>query len=135
MDNPLGGLGRVGYRDGEIFTLPGGFLLANPLPHGDGGTAPQVTDFENLGGWPVAMTDQGLFVALWEQIGVHLQNRFPDGGEGKAMDWTKVTLPDGSEPWLGKNARLQVVQRGKVFHLLVYTDDQVLDVGTLTLKE
>src|SRR5581483_4807093 len=56
MDNPLGGLGRVGYGDGEVFTLPGGFLLTNPLPRGDGGTAPQVLDYENLGGWPVAMT-------------------------------------------------------------------------------
>src|SRR5262249_34332403 len=61
MDNPLGGLGRVGYRDGEIFTLPGGFLLVNALPKGDGGVAPQVLDYENLGGWPVAMTSSGLF--------------------------------------------------------------------------
>jgi hypothetical protein len=110
----------------------------NALPRGDGGTAPQVVDYENLGGWPVAMTDQGLFVALWEKDGLHLQNRFPDGGEGKAMDWQLVTLADGTQPWVGKNARLQVVQTGqlgaRVFHLLVYTDDQVLEVGTLSRK-
>ena len=51
----FGGLGRVGYRDGEVFTLPGGFLLVNELPR-DAGLPPQVLDYENLGGWPVAMT-------------------------------------------------------------------------------
>jgi hypothetical protein len=139
MDNPLGGLGRVGYRDGEVFTLPGGFSLVSALPRGDGGVPVQVLDYENLGGWPVAMTSIGLFVAQWPKVGVHLQNRFPDGGEGKAMDWSEVTLPDGGRPWLGKNARLQVVRTGvpnveQVYRLLVYTDDAVLEVGTLTRK-
>jgi hypothetical protein len=136
MDNPLGGLGRVGFSDGEVFTLPGGFLLTNPLPRGDGGMAPQVTDYENLGGWPVAMTTSGLYCAQWEKVGMHLQNRFPDGGEGKAMDWQEVTLPDGGRPWLNQNARVQVVRHpqgdgGFVFALYVYTDQQVLRVGTL----
>jgi hypothetical protein len=141
MDHPLGGLGRVGYRDGQVFTLPGGFLLVNELPRGDGGLAPQVLDYENLAGWPVAMTPNGLFVAQWDSTdGGRLDNRFADGGVGKAMNWRERSLPDGGRPWLGKSARLQVVQRHtvldaralKVFHLLVYTDEEVYDVATLT---
>lgn len=145
MDNPFGGLGRVGYRDGQVFTLPGGFLLVNELPRVDGQMPAQVTDYENLAGWPVAMTSNGLFAAYY-RVGEDgaLQNRFEDGGVGKAMSWTEVTLPDGSRPWLGKAARLQVLQTGtetregaagttpytvRVFSLLVYTDDQVIEVG------
>ena len=66
MDHPLGGLGRVGYRDGQVFTLPGGFLLVNELPRPDSGVPEQVLDYENLGGWPVAFTSNGLFEAHYE---------------------------------------------------------------------
>ena len=69
------------------------------------------------------------------------------------MNWARVTLPDAGEPWRGKSARLQVTQSVepfsvesgvrlgpdggaptalvKVFHLLVYTDEQVIEVGQL----
>ncbi|MBK7857386.1 MAG: hypothetical protein IPJ65_01935 [Archangiaceae bacterium] len=156
MDHPLGGLGRVGFRDGQVFTLPGGFLLVNPLPLDAGVKPPQVFDYENLGGWPVAMTSNGLFEAHYDVLdGGRLVNRFEDGGINRAMEWRRVTLPDGGEPWLGQtNARLNVRQDTapfdpsdgvnpgptgpppfvKVFHLQVYTAEQVIEVGTLIRK-
>jgi len=152
MDHPLGGLGRAGYRDGQVFTLPGGFLLVNELPRDAGANPPQVLDYENLGGWPVAMTSNGLFEAHYDVLeGGKLDNRFPDGGVNKAMGWRLVTLPDGGQPWLGKTARLQVTQETvandggftvpgpvpafvRVFRLLVYTDDEVIEVGRLVRR-
>lgn len=152
MDHPLGGLGRIGYRDGQVFTLPGGFLLVNELPRDAGANPPQVLDYENLGGWPVAMTSNGLFEAHYAVDGGYLQNRFEDGGINRAMSWALVTLPDGGQPWLGRPSRLHVTQTvepydpasgilrdpipatAKVFHLLVYTDDQVVEVGTLVRR-
>lgn len=153
MDHPLGGLGRVGFRDGEVFTLPGGFLLVNELPRDAGSKPPQVLDYENLGGWPVAMTSNGLFEAHYDVLpGGKLDNRFPDGGINRAMSWRRLALPDGGEPWRdSSSARLQVTQDTmksqadsgvsvplgttiKVFHLLVYLDHQVLEVGTLLRK-
>ncbi len=146
MDNPLGGLGRVGYSDGEVFTLPGGFPLVNALPPLDGGQPPQVLDYENMAGWPVAMTTDGLYEAHWDENDAgHLENVFPDGGPGLPMDWRLVPWADGgTPPWAGQKARLQVVETTalqpfngsqvlvEVFTLLVYTNDQVLEVGTLT---
>jgi hypothetical protein len=156
MDHPLGGLGRVGYRDGQVFTLPGGFLLVNELPRDAGNEAPQVFDYESLGGWPVAMTSNGLFEAHYEVLdGGRLVNRFEDGGINRPMDWRRVTLPDGGEPWLGQpGVRLNVRQDTepfdpstgvnpgptgppplvKIFHLQVYTSQQVIEVGTLIRK-
>lgn len=152
MDHPLGGLGRVGYRDGQVFTLPGGFLLVNELPR-DAGTNPsQVLDYDNLGGWPVAMTSNGLFEAHYEVLdGGRLKNRFEDGGINRAMNWQRVTLPDGGEPWLGRPSRIHVSSevrpydpslgpldpppaRARLFRLLVYTDEQVIEVGTLVRR-
>jgi hypothetical protein len=153
MDNPFGGLGRVGYRDGEVFTLPGGFLLVNELPR-DAGAPPQVLDYENLGGWPVAMTNNGLYVANYDLDDAgHLENRFDDGGINRPIEWRKLPYDGGVvEPWLGKSSRLQVTvtleQNGcmvpvtnlmnpvqptnvRVFHLLVYTDEQVVEVAQL----
>lgn len=153
MDHPLGGLGRVGYRDGQVFTLPGGFQLVNELPRDAGANPPQVLDYENLGGWPVAMTSNGLFEAHYPVLeSGFLDNRFEDGGINRAMSWALVTLPDGGQPWLGRPSRLHVTQtvepydpasgllrdpvpaRVKVFRLLVYTDDQVIEVGTLVRR-
>ncbi len=152
MDHPLGGLGRVGYRDGQVFTLPGGFLLVNELPRDAGTNPPQVLDYENLGGWPVAMTSNGLFEAHYDVVDFKLKNRFEDGGINRAMSWRRVTLPDGTEPWLGRPSRLHVTQavepydessgilrppapaRARVFRLLVYTDEQVIEVGTLVRR-
>lgn len=143
MDHPLGGLGRVGYRDGQIFTLPGGFLLAGPLPQVDGGEPTRVLDFDNLGGWPVAMTSTGLYAAEFDLLETgRLDMRFADGGPGKAMHWVEVALPDGGRPWLGKPAQLQVVSDSAVpnpdggrstqgFSLLVYLPGQVLRVGRM----
>jgi hypothetical protein len=123
-----------------VFTLPGGFLLVNELPRDAGVKPPQVLDYENLGGWPIAMTSNGLFEAHYEVLdGGRLVNRFEDGGVGRAMNWRRLTLPDGGEPWDGKTSRLQVTQDTapdgrRMFHLLVYTAEQVLEVGTLIRK-
>lgn len=156
MDNPRGGLGRVGYRDGEIFTLPGGFKLVEPLI-GDGGTWLQVTDYENLGGWPVALTQDGLFVAYWEQAltedgKLELKNKDSSGNLTLPMPWHEAALVDGSTPWKGKQARL-FVREGPVellakadpmdggavrqptrqrFTLYVFVDEAVYEVGSLT---
>ena len=143
MDNPRGGLGRVGYRDGRVFTLPGGFQLVEALGGVDGGSPPQVLDYENLGGWPVAYTSMGLFVARWDTTATGaLESHFADGGVNRPMTWRKVALPNGKEPWMrggeARAAKLFVktdpqVQEGSLysqtFTLMVFLDDQVLQVG------
>ncbi len=146
FDNPRGGLARVGYRDGTIFSIPGGFQIAEALPGSDAGVPSAVIDYENLGGWPVALTTTGLFVARYDQRADNgrLDNRFTDGGVNKPMTWREVTLPDGSKPWMPKDAlrdvrgKLHVVadpQTGtdfayrRLFHLLLFLPHQVLEVG------
>ncbi|MBX7113150.1 MAG: hypothetical protein K1X64_02360 [Myxococcaceae bacterium] len=157
MDNPRGGLGRVGYRDGEIFTLPGGFKLVEPLL-ADGGTRLQVVDYENLGGWPVALTNDGLYVAYWEQTTtpdgkLELVNKDLSGNLTLPMPWHEVTLAGGAAPWKGRPSRL-FVREGPVefltptsslrdggpvsqptrqrFTLYAFVGEAVYEVGTLT---
>lgn len=143
FDNPRGGLGRAGYRDGTIFTIPGGFQLTESLPATDAGVPAAVIDYENLAGWPVALTTTGLFVARYDATADgRLDSRFPDGGLNKPMRWREVTLPDGSRPWL-KNRRVEGVLHvqgepeadagavyRRLFRLFVYLPDQVIEVGT-----
>lgn len=148
FDNPRGGLARVGYRDGTIFSVPGGFQLSEALPTTDGGVPVSVLDYENLGGWPVALTTTGLFVARYDrrEDNGRLDNRFPDGGVNKPMTWREVTLPNGARPWLTTGPFAQEVRAGKLqvvadpmtgtdrayrrlFHLLVFTPTAVLEVG------
>ncbi len=96
MDNPRGGLGRVGYRDGTVLTLPGGFLLASAEP------PLQVLDYENYGGWPVAYATSGLFVARWDydDAAQTLLNKTDAGVPSLPMTWRRLALPDGGEPWM-----------------------------------
>lgn len=145
FDNPRGGLARAGYRDGQVYTLPGGFLLADSLPGTDGGFVPQVLDYENLAGWPVAYATTGVYVAAWGQrADGSLDNRFPDGGVNKPMAWREVALPDGGRPWLdgagaARDGRLFVKTEAQVtrsdgtysqtFRLLLFLPDQVLELG------
>lgn len=111
FDQSGSALGRVGYADGTIFTLPGGYQLANALPPGESTTPARVLDYENFGGWPVALTTTGLYAARWPQDenGV-VNNRFPDGRPNRPMDWEELKLPDGSKPWSKGEAT-----RGKLF--------------------
>jgi hypothetical protein len=145
FDNPRGGLARAGYRDGTIFSIPGGFQLAEALPGSDGGVPSAVIDYENLGGWPVALTTTGLFVARYDALDSgRLDSRFSDGGVNKPMTWREVRLPDGSRPWMPMDpqrnvrGRLHVVadpQTGpaeayrRLFHLLLFLPTQVIEVG------
>lgn len=147
FDNPRGGLGRVGYRDGTIFSIPGGFQLTETLPANDAGVPTTALDYENLGGWPVALTSTGLFVARYEALpDGRLDTRFPDGGLNKLMTWREVTLPDGSRPWRANDPRRAELKPGKLhviadpqtgtdrayrrlFHLLVFLPNQVIEVG------
>ncbi len=139
FDSSHSAQGRVGYRDGEILTLPGGFQLTESLPMLDGGVPPQVLDYENLGGWPVAYATTGLYIAGWEFVGGALQNRFPDGGINRPMTWREVSLPDGQQPWMkqrqSRPAKLFVqvdprVDGGTQTHrLLLFLDDEVLQVA------
>ncbi|MBM4780645.1 MAG: hypothetical protein GQE15_23350 [Archangiaceae bacterium] len=146
FDNPRGGLGRVGYRDGTIFSTPGGFQLSEALPLVDGGVPAAVLDYENLGGWPVAYTSVGIFVARYDKLETgRLDSRFADGGVNKPMTWREVTLPDGSKPWLRKGPRAEALpgrlhviaepQTGtdrayrRRFRLLVFLPDGVLELG------
>lgn len=138
-------LGRVGFRDGEIDSLPGGYELVEPLPGDDAGVTPQVTDYENLGGWPVAYASTGLFIAGWDFVNGKLENRFPDGGINRPMTWRAVTLPDGGTPWMKtaigprgggtRDAKLFVVidpidAAGLQDHrLLLFLEDQVIQVA------
>jgi hypothetical protein len=147
FDNPRGGLARAGYRDGTIFSIPGGFQLTEPLPANDAGIPAAVADYENLGGWPVALTNAGLFVARYDALpDGKLDTRFPDAGLGRLMTWREVTLPDGSRPWMPEQGRRAEARPGKLlvvadpqtgsntayrrlFHLLLFLPDQVLEVG------
>jgi hypothetical protein len=147
FDNPRGGLARAGYRDGTVFTIPGGFQLTEALPGTDGGAPVAVLDYENLGGWPVALTENGLFVARYDALpSGRLDNRFADGGVNKPMTWREVTLPDGGTPWVGggrprfgaQPAKLFVLAEPptsaggmsqRVFRLIVYLPTQVIEVG------
>ncbi len=159
MDNPRGGLGRVGYRDGTVLTLPGGFVLATAE------TPLKVLDYENYGGWPVAYTTSGLYLARWPvDPGLTLLNKTDAGVPSLPMKWEPVALPDGGTPWLApaadggvvaRPARLQVVSdvaftlpdagplpegadagantfSRQTFHLLLYLDDAVYEVGEMT---
>ncbi|MCA2977990.1 MAG: hypothetical protein INH37_06880, partial [Myxococcaceae bacterium] len=151
FDNPRGGLARVGYRDGTIFTIPGGFQLTEALPAVDGGAPVAVVDYENLGGWPVALTEGGLFVARFDALpSGRLDSRFPDGGVNRPMSWREVLLPDGSAPWRRRDgprlgaqaAKLFVIAEPaspvstdtgvasqRAFRLVVYLPNQVIEVG------
>lgn len=140
MDNPRGGLARVGYRDGNVFSLPGGFQLVRPTP---GEEPRQVMDYENLGGWPVAYATSGLWVGHYDLIDGKLDNKLADGRPGKPMQWRRVTMRDGSTPWMdGKTARparLHVLAGPpsrmspyqQLFRLFIYLDDAVYEVGTM----
>lgn len=87
---PVYATARVGFRDGQIFTLPAGIPYANALPEGE-----RVRDFAPMGPWPFALTESGvLYRGKLEQ-------------EGRPLVWVREKYPDGSEPWVG--------QRGKLF--------------------
>lgn len=149
MDNPRGGLGRAGYRDGAVFTLPGGFPLAEALTQADGG-AGRVLDYENLGGWPVAYADDGLYLAYWDtRPDGKLDNKDDAGELTRPMRWRKATLPDGGEPWLAadgtsKRGFLHVLVGAKLrrgsdtltqrFLLRLFTDDAVYEVAEMTRR-
>ncbi len=144
MDNPRGGLGRVGYRDGTVFSLPGGFLLVRPTA---GEEPRQVVDYENLGGWPVAYATSGLWVGHYDLVNGKLDNKLADGRPGKPMQWRRVTMADGSTPWMkdantARPGRLHVLVGPQVqvqpsgayrqqFRLFLYLADAVYEVGSM----
>jgi hypothetical protein len=143
FDRPRGAIARVGYRDGLVFTLPGGYQLTTAIP-GDGGVAPQVFDYENLGGWPVAYASNGLFVAEYDlNADGTLANTFADGGLNRPMTWRAVTLPDGGQPWVGAPGKVFVkadpvvtttgadAGTSQTFHLMLFLDHRVLELGTM----
>lgn len=111
FDTQKSALGRVGYADGQIFTLPSGFQLTLPLP-GDDTTPVKVLDYENFGGWPVALTTTGLWAASWgiSSDGT-LENHFDGGASNRPMEWHRLTLADGAQPWLPDAG----TPRGKLF--------------------
>ncbi len=133
FDNPRGGLARVGYRDGTIFSIPGGFQIAEALPGSDAGVPSAVIDYENLGGWPVALTTTGLFVARYDALDSgRLDSRFPDGGVNKPMTWREVRqmrdvrgrLHVVADPQIGTDFAYR-----RLFHLLLFLPNEVLEVG------
>lgn len=136
FDAPSSALGRVGFDDGTVFTLPGGYQLTEQLPGGEDRVAVTATDYENLGGWPVVYASTGLFIAQWDlDAAGALVKGYPDGGVARPMTWRRVTLPDGSEPWLragrARAGRL-FVRPGNPQRLLLFLDEQVLQVAELT---
>lgn len=147
FDTQRSALGRVGFSDGRIFTLPGGFQLANALPGSDDESV-QLLDYENFGGWPIALASNGLFIARWDVAdNGKLDNKFRDG-TAKPMDWKKLMLPDGGTPWLGRDGKLFVDTRelsvanpdggapGRVFHfdLFVFLSNEVIKLGSFERK-
>jgi hypothetical protein len=130
-----------------VYTLPGAFPLARSLIASgvltglDAGAQVAVEDYENLAGWPAAYTRSGLFVASYDVLpDGGLDNKLPDGRLGKPMTWKRVRLSDGSEPWLGKAGRLQVVKGPRVgggiyteeWTLVVFTPDEVYEAAAAT---
>lgn len=97
MQDDASPYGRVGYRDGSLFTLPDGLPLAGPLLKPDGG-ADRVIDFANFGGWPLASTASGLYLAT------------PADAGSRLLSWQHVTLQNGEEPWVGQGGKLQVTE-------------------------
>lgn len=80
-------LGRVGYRDGTVFTLPGGYPMVQRLPEAEDGGVPRVLDFTNLNGYPVALTERGVFLSRKNE------QAFPDGGTSRILVWERLPLP------------------------------------------
>ncbi|MBL8916773.1 MAG: hypothetical protein JNM17_39085 [Archangium sp.] len=139
FDTARSALGRVGYSDGRIFTLPGGYQLALPLPGSSDGTVLSVVDYENFGGWPVALARHGLFIARWDtDESGKLLNKFPDGGVNRPMDWREIVQPDGGRPWARKDktrgklftSSTRIEDGGTEFRLHVFLDDGVFQVGS-----
>ncbi|MFN0061038.1 MAG: hypothetical protein ACKVPX_00770 [Myxococcaceae bacterium] len=79
MDTVQPTLGRVGYRDGSIFTLPGGLPMVGPLPPDAQGRPNRVFDFAAPSGWPICLAERGLYIAarvdgqrtlVWQRVNV-----------------------------------------------------------------
>jgi hypothetical protein len=80
--------GRVIYRDGNIFTLPSGFQLVEGQTLGP---SARVTSTVNAGGLPLALTDQGVFVARPDDAA-------PDEAAGeryRLWKWQPLDVPAG----------------------------------------
>ncbi len=129
FDSDRSALGRVGYADGQIFTLPGGHQLALPIEGGG-----EVLDFENFGGWPVAFTTTGLWAAGWPlHADGGVNNRFDDGRSNRPMTWRALTLVDGATPWTDKKqGRLFTQRDDEGLRLLLFLDDQVWELARST---
>jgi hypothetical protein len=139
FDTTRSALGRVGFSDGRIFTLPGGYQLSLPLPGSDAGTPLKLIDYENFGGWPVALAGHGLFVARWEtDASGKLLNKFPDGGVNRPMEWREIIQPDGGRPWANRTrgklfvSSQRLADAGTEYKLFVFVDDAVYQAGAFT---
>ncbi len=102
MDDATTSRGRVGFRDGTIFTLPGGFPLARALPSSNGGEPDRVLDYANLGGWPVALAESGLYGGVLEQRA--------NGSVGKLLRWERIALPAELTPEVLRACRIEVMR-------------------------
>jgi hypothetical protein len=110
-------LGRVGFRDGSVFTLPGGLPMVDSLPSDSSGKSNRVFDFETLNGYPVCYSERGLFLAT------------PVSGH-RSMAWERVNLSPSLSDALarsqqGRLARapdgslLLFLERGRVYSFSV----------------
>ncbi len=117
MDDATTSRGRVGFRDGTIFTLPGGFPLARALPASSSGEPDRVLDYANLGGWPIALAESGLYGSVLEKRA--------DGSNGKLLRWERVPLPAELTPEALRASRLEVMRTVDAtterFSLVVFT--------------
>lgn len=142
FDHSKSALGRVGYSDGQIYTLPGGYQLSLPI-EAEGDVPVKVLDYENFGGWPVALTTTGLYAAGWETEGGVVQNKFPDGRPNRPMEWKRLTMPDQSAPWergADTKGRLYVLStfdaaaKLRHFRLFIFLPEQVIELGHYARK-
>ncbi len=140
FDKPRSALGRVGYTNGQVFTLPGGYQLTEALPASTDGGVVRVLDYENLGGWPVALATSGLFVADWGPlVDGKVQNKFDDGRPNKPMRWRPLTLPPGlaslerdGQPRQGRLfvSSEKTADSRELYSLRLFLDDSVWLVAT-----
>lgn len=104
-------LGRIGFRDGRVLSLPSGFPLVKPLQ-----PASRVIDFANLNGVPVVLAENGLYVAA-------------PSAEGSVLTWSKQKLPaqievpeDGGSSMELASAKLFVATENGAEVLYLFTD-------------
>jgi hypothetical protein len=134
FDAPTKSRGRVGFREGTVFSLPGGYQLTERLT--EEGQRPNIAlDYENLDGWPVVLATGGLYVATADVLpSGALDDRLPSGGT-KPLRWRKLEVPDAPVRFtIAASARLAVTTDPdkRTQRLFLFLPARVIEVARST---